>query len=122
MAIYRIEVSMSVPLLSNVVSDIWYAEDRRARCGTPREIAHSDSKHLCSPVISEATLHSCLTIQNPAERAGLNSTTLTIVGIPICSASPLAHGFLPIAKQRRQEIAQNHPRSGLDLYCHRHAG
>jgi hypothetical protein len=35
--------------------------------------------------------------------------------------SPLAHGFLPIAKQRRQEIAQDHPRSGLDLYYHRHA-
>jgi hypothetical protein len=39
----------------------------------------------CSLVISAATLHSCPAIQNPGERAGLNSTTLTIVGIPICS-------------------------------------
>jgi hypothetical protein len=53
----RFEVSMNVfLLLSDVVSDIWYAEDRRARCGTPREIAHSDSKHLGrSLVISAAS-------------------------------------------------------------------
>ena len=31
---------------SNVVSDIWYAEGRRARCGTSPEIAHSNSRHL----------------------------------------------------------------------------
>src|SRR5262249_19347187 len=37
-------------------------------------------------------------------------------------ASPLVQGLLPVADERRQEIAQDRARSGLDFHRHRHAG
>jgi hypothetical protein len=37
-------------------------------------------------------------------------------------ASPLAQGLLPVAQQRREKIAQDHARPGLDLHRHCHAG
>ena len=38
------------------------------------------------------------------------------------SCLSLAQGLLPVAEQRRQEIAQHRARSGLDFHCRRHAG
>src|SRR5262245_46967595 len=37
-------------------------------------------------------------------------------------ALPLSQGLLPVAEQRRQEIAQDRARSALDFHRHRHAG
>ena len=53
-------------------------------------------------------------------RSGLASANLAFVTID--RASSLAQGLLPVAEQRRQEIAQHRARSGLDFHRHRHAG
>src|SRR5262245_64955161 len=47
------------------------------------------------------------------------ATTARVCGI---AASSLAQGLLPVAEQRRQEIAQHRARSGLDFHRHSHAG
>jgi hypothetical protein len=74
----------------------------------PRAKSHTSIQKHLGRFAGRLCGNASSTIQNPAEHAGLNSTTLTIVGIAVCSASPLAHGFLPVAKQRRQEIVQDH--------------
>src|SRR5216683_6971260 len=37
-------------------------------------------------------------------------------------ALPLAQDLVPVAQQRRQEVAQDRPRAGLDFDRYRHAG
>jgi hypothetical protein len=105
--------------MSGMTSDMQKVSDWHA---APRAKSHTSIQNISDVRWSSLRQRFLPTIQNPAEHAGLNSTTLTIVGITVCSASPLAHGFLPVAKQRRQEIVQDHSRSGLDLHGHRHAG
>jgi hypothetical protein len=76
---------------------------KRLNVGTPGRMVHDG--------VAPALVLPDPRVVNRNNGAGLGNPALS-----------LPQGLLPVAEQRRQEIAQYRARSGLDFHRHRHAG